>query len=476
MIQINTGFETWENKLIGIIHSGQTLPHSDTESDLLDDDEREWMSFMEQMDEWVLAVDNCIESIGSVNTEDDKEKGNIAQKIDVHEMMRKAHMWSVTTNNSIDSEDSKYIEQVTQLHTQMVKWMVHILLRLAPDMPGTSVESIEQSLVNSPSINDLVEEATVLFQQLDSFSLLIHGSCENIVRLRTQDRVASGDDMAEKELNDLQGMKYEAYHWIYASCILIMELANENIDYKPLDKKFDMTQFSKARTAKSHVLDYMESLENNADAQSSVAGDDEPPAASSDVKRENSVPEKDPSSENEPVEATNVLKVEEAGAVTEAGTEAGTEADSVEPDAEKAMEPVPPSQPKPRSEGSRPASAVKQAGHTPGPSSRQPSASGSTEKSAEMSRPPSIKKDDSLSKIEVIGRDDNTRPAVLPEPTPDEPPPRPSSGMPMAVDSQKAYDALKTVQKLQVQLLETEQRAQTAEESEAKNLLNWLKL
>lgn len=27
-----------------------------------------------------------------------------------------------------------------------------------------------------------------------------------------------------------------------------MELANENIDYKPLDKKFDMTQFSKART------------------------------------------------------------------------------------------------------------------------------------------------------------------------------------------------------------------------------------
>ena len=32
--------------------------------------------------------------------------------IDVHDMMRKAHMWSVTTNNSIDSEDSKYVEQV----------------------------------------------------------------------------------------------------------------------------------------------------------------------------------------------------------------------------------------------------------------------------------------------------------------------------------------------------------------------------
>lgn len=32
-------------------------------------------------------------------------------------------------------------------------------------------------------------------------------SCEDIVRLRTQDRIASGDEMAEKELNDLQGLK-----------------------------------------------------------------------------------------------------------------------------------------------------------------------------------------------------------------------------------------------------------------------------
>lgn len=56
----------------------------------------------------------------------------------------------------------------------MVKWMVHILLRLAPDRVGTSIQSIEQSLVNSPPIMDLVDEADILFQQLDTFSLLIH--------------------------------------------------------------------------------------------------------------------------------------------------------------------------------------------------------------------------------------------------------------------------------------------------------------
>jgi len=52
--------------------------------------------------------------------------------------------------------------------------MVNILLRLAPDRPETSAQSIEQSLLNSPSIPDLMEEAEALFAQLDEFSLLIY--------------------------------------------------------------------------------------------------------------------------------------------------------------------------------------------------------------------------------------------------------------------------------------------------------------
>lgn len=38
-------------------------------------------------------------------------------------------------------------------------------------------------------------------------ALYVYRSCEGIVRMRTQDRIASGDDFAERELNDLQGLK-----------------------------------------------------------------------------------------------------------------------------------------------------------------------------------------------------------------------------------------------------------------------------
>ena len=44
--------------------------------------------------------------------------------------------------------------------------------------------------------------------------------------------------------------QYEAYHWIYAACLLIADLNGETTDYKPMDLKFDMNQFSKAKTGK----------------------------------------------------------------------------------------------------------------------------------------------------------------------------------------------------------------------------------
>lgn len=74
-------------------------------------------------------------------------------------------------------------------------------------------------------------------------------------------------------------------------------------------------------------------------------------------------------------------------------------------------------------EGSRPTSA--HAGHTPAPGSKAGSVVGSVagSKAASLvgSRPSSATtKQENLSEIEVIGRDDNTRPAILPEPSPDE--------------------------------------------------------
>ena len=78
---------------------------------------------------------------------------------------------------------------------------------------------------------------------------------------------------------------------------------------------------------------------------------------------------------------------------------------------------------------SRPASIPPNAGQTPAPPQGSPmpdsklgSHAGSRAGSQAGSRPGSatLNNTENLSEIEVIGRDDNTRPALLPEPSPDE--------------------------------------------------------
>ena len=60
--------------------------------------------------------------------------------------------------------------QVSTLHSEMVRWMVQTLLRLAPDKEGNSQEAAEMALLGSVSVPQLHENAKQLFQSLHTFS------------------------------------------------------------------------------------------------------------------------------------------------------------------------------------------------------------------------------------------------------------------------------------------------------------------
>lgn len=52
----------------------------------------------------------------------------------------------------------------------MVRWMIQVLLRLAPDKEGNSQEAAEMALLGSASIPQLTEVANTLFESLETFS------------------------------------------------------------------------------------------------------------------------------------------------------------------------------------------------------------------------------------------------------------------------------------------------------------------
>jgi len=52
----------------------------------------------------------------------------------------------------------------------MIRWMVQVLLRLAPDKKGNSKEAGEMALIGSTTMNQLHQNAKTLFDQLQTFS------------------------------------------------------------------------------------------------------------------------------------------------------------------------------------------------------------------------------------------------------------------------------------------------------------------
>ena len=60
--------------------------------------------------------------------------------------------------------------QVSTLHSEMIRWMVQVLLRLAPDKEGNSKEAREMALLGSATLSQLHANAKSLFEQLEMFT------------------------------------------------------------------------------------------------------------------------------------------------------------------------------------------------------------------------------------------------------------------------------------------------------------------
>lgn len=101
----------------------------------------------------------------------------------------------------------------------MVRWMVTILLRLAPDMEEDPLEDknnneeesfgfgIGAQIVSESMITEIKFRAKLLFEKLKNLTDILYGCCAGIVKEKMQEMKAQGDEMADLEVKDLEKMK-----------------------------------------------------------------------------------------------------------------------------------------------------------------------------------------------------------------------------------------------------------------------------
>ncbi|KAK7095467.1 axonemal dynein light chain domain-containing protein 1-like [Littorina saxatilis] len=403
VIQMTNVVESWEARIISALNG--TLPIQDSD----------WSAFYQSLDDWVASLDQAQQYVGTTQAEEERREGKPHVSMDIHQVVRKTQKWATTASNSIDSEDAKLVEQVSTLHSEMVRWMVHTLLRLAPDKEGNSQEASEMALLGSVSVPQLHENAKQLFQSLHTFSNYVTLCCDGIVMENTQKRQDTNEDNADHELKDLHRLRTENEDWIHTAQILMSQLTGESIE--ELFPQRASTTLSKASQppdtpAAGGTVTYrdhekLESTADNVDA----------PGTPADGEQSVEVPQT-------PRELTSAPPTQEGKEGEAGGEESSAAQDEGVPEtsAEAADQPMP-------------ALQVEEADAKP----------------------------DKGERMEILGGDENTHLAGLQDPARQELVTTPVKTV-GAPDTKKAFEALAAVNSLQDQLIMTEQRAQIAEE------------
>lgn len=81
--------------------------------------------------------------------------------------------WATSCATSMQQENAKLSQQVANQHSEMVKWMVQILLRIAPGRSDSSDEGNELQLLGTLPLADLEVKYSQLSTMLDRFTKIL---------------------------------------------------------------------------------------------------------------------------------------------------------------------------------------------------------------------------------------------------------------------------------------------------------------
>ncbi|CAG5119634.1 unnamed protein product [Candidula unifasciata] len=226
IISFQSSLETWEKRLRSNAVKSLVLQESD------------WANVFHVLEEWTLLLNKAVEQSDVPLQCADGEEASKHSSCDFRDVIRQTQKWAMQASNSINSEDAKLVEQVSSLHSEMVRWMVQVLLRLAPDHKDNSQEAAEMALLGSASIPELTETANLLVESLEIFSNYVTLCCDGIVVENTLARQGNREDNADGELNDLKRLKTECTQWTKVAQMLLSQLTGNAMEQMFADTIF----------------------------------------------------------------------------------------------------------------------------------------------------------------------------------------------------------------------------------------------
>jgi len=241
MIHIINSLDTWTNKLNTVINGGDPLFES------------EWIQLADFLQSnWIEALNEIITLLEHKDSNDDfetnensspdenRQEKNSGEDVDL--MFQMAQKWLSETTNSIENQDSNFNDQLLNVHTSMVRWMITIILRLAPDMPtkGTppaqpdggdiappSAVGLGAAILAEATAEAIQEKYDALTGWIQRLTLLVFTSVKDLVKGDPSSRDEAAKIQSKQNVKDLQRMKTECTGWISMAKLLINILTGD---------------------------------------------------------------------------------------------------------------------------------------------------------------------------------------------------------------------------------------------------------
>ncbi|RXN20437.1 axonemal dynein light chain domain-containing 1 [Labeo rohita] len=192
----------------------------------------DWLKLEEALGNLMNLSKEAFRLVDSTQSERDRAKKKPHTKIEMEDVLKAMKEFRFSQENFFNCENMRLHEEVTSVHTKLIRWMVDLLLLMVP-VQEPNIPMPEFDATVDVSVEKLEEDAKNLSGKLDYFSKYITSSCQAIVEEAV--RKSSSQDDTENELyhlaklqvlnnpSDLFNQK-EGGEWVEACRILLSDV------------------------------------------------------------------------------------------------------------------------------------------------------------------------------------------------------------------------------------------------------------
>ncbi|XP_059424679.1 axonemal dynein light chain domain-containing protein 1 [Carassius carassius] len=207
--------ESWSRRLKSL--SG--LPEEQTLGD--------WLKLEGTLGNLMNLSKEALQLVDSTQSERDRVKKKPHTKIEMDDVLKAMKEFLFSQENFFNCENMRLHEEVTSLHTKLIRWMVDLLLLMVP-VQEPNLPTPELNAIVDVSVQKLEEDARNLSGKLDYFSKYITSSCQAIVEEAI--RKSSTQNDTENELYQLAKLQKECGEWVEACRILLSDVKGSPVD------------------------------------------------------------------------------------------------------------------------------------------------------------------------------------------------------------------------------------------------------